>query len=164
MGLQVHGSPLLFPPTHTHWDIHWLAGAWAGRLSTSKAEISPLGCPRHKEVSVQRSSRWEESPPRTYRGVWRILTNGVLTSTERAQRGHQIGLQFQTRLCQSLGWSFTSFYKSTVFQWGLYPAVHLLCSEENEHRFTVKRRREGNHPLHQSQRERAQELTGNTHL
>lgn len=52
--------PLL--PTHTHWDFHWLAGAWAGMLSTSKAEISPLGCPRHKEVSAQRSSRWEESP------------------------------------------------------------------------------------------------------
>lgn len=151
----MYSSPLPSPPTHTHWNIHWLAGAWEGGYAVNQQSWDQsLGCPRHQEVSVQRSSRWEESsqgPTERFEESWPMQCWFLLREHREAIRLTAIP---NTRLCQSLARSLTSFYKSTVFQWGLYPAVRLLCGEENEHRSTVKRRREGNHPLHENQRER----------
>lgn len=68
-----------------------------------------------------------------------------------------------TKLCQSFNRSLTSFHKSTTFQWGLYPAVCLLCSEECEHGGHCEEKMWGKLPITSEPEGKVTlELTGNT--
>lgn len=68
-----------------------------------------------------------------------------------------------TKLCQGFNRSLTSSHKSTTFQWGLYPAVCLLCSEECEHGGHCEEKMWGKLPITSEPEGKVTlELTGNT--